>query len=219
MGSFRCFSGLLVDTSYCIGGDADVVVRPRDKLALSLSIYFSTEPSMNALRNSFALAFGVTPNLVHRVTWSWRGRRLSHGLMAPRLLKSSGNYNVDAEVIAPENVSSESLMAMATNLTANGSAVQQAWTRSLSDEFGIVAGPVEYVVPPQSFQTVLVMDSKGSILGSTQLESQAVASEESGNTALFVGVIAGMICAVLVLVMTLAGLARFGFNGPAKFEV
>lgn len=174
---------------------------------------------MSAIRYSIALALKVTPDFVHKVSWVFRSRRLSQSWMARRLTDEAGNYSMDVEVITPENVSSEASVALASDLAAKGSAVQQTWSRSLSETFGIVASQGSHLISPRSFPTVMITDSTGVVWGSSKQATLATAlDDESDNTALIVGVIGGILGAMLVLFFTLAGVVHFGMHRTLKFD-
>jgi len=223
VGYFRCLSGRLIDTSYCIG--SEVSVKWATKIASSMTMQLSMEPSITAMRRCVASAIEVVPlSLVHRVSFHSTKRRLSqaqHG--APKGL----NYTVDLEIITPDEVSSEILVGLAAGLAVDGSRAQRRLMNSLSEGFGIKASHISQLIMPRAFQTVIVNDTSGSIWGTSgdavnesSAESRPMAGKDRSDNGVPVGAVIGYIVGgISALCLVVVGVWCMATHRTVKFDV
>jgi len=193
-------------------------VKQVTKIASSLTMQLSIEPSIAAMRRCVASALDVALSLVHRVSFRSTERRLSHAWMAHRRAQEERTFTVDLEVISPDSVSSVILVAMASGLAVDGSEVQNRLMNSLSEGFDIKASLISQLVEPHTFQTVLVSDNEGSIWGTS--DDGPITGKDQSDSGFAVGVIIGYIAGgVLALCLVGVGVVCMARNRTVKFEV
>jgi hypothetical protein len=161
LGAFYCSRGKLLDAAYCVDASADVRTTFRFKVAASLLLQLSSSPTIEALRRSFATALVVEESLIIvEVSWlpssdedSARRLRKMQQVNATTL-----NFLVDLEVTVPKSTSAVAMVEETALLSANTSAPYATFTATMLQDFGLDVSKIVEVLPPRSFQSVVLAD-------------------------------------------------------------
>lgn len=112
----------------------------------------TAEPPKEAMRLAISAALAVPSALVDRVAIHNKtdGRRL-----APRRAVGTTTFVVDAEVVVPSNLTVDTIKSRTAHFVTPASKPQKALVQHLQD-FGAIPNSVKQVIPPRSFQALVI---------------------------------------------------------------